>query len=169
MAAEVAAVVPVFANTDLGFWVQTGAFFLSAGAAVFVIWHNGVLARRRALIDLIIQQKADAQLIADVQTVYRLHEMGNHLSSLVGADSAERRTILHVLNNYEFIAVGIRHGAFDEDVYKQMQCSNVIKLWQATSGFIHEIRKIDNRYTLFQDFEALAKRWERKPIKKVKV
>ena len=114
-----------------------------------------------------IQQKADASLIADIQAVYRLHEDGNHLSSLVGEDSVERRKILHVLNNQEFIAVGIRLGAFDEKVYKQMQCSNVLKLWTATSGFIHELRKIDKKNTLFQDFEKLANRWEQNPIKKL--
>lgn len=167
MPAEAVQQAAVFANTDLGFWIQTGALFISAIAALVLIWHNGRLARKRALIDLIIQQKSDAQLIADIQDVYRLHDGGNHLSSLVGDDSVERRRILHVLNNHEFIAVGIRLGAFDEAVYKQMQCSNVIKMWTATSGFIHELRKMDGKNTLFQDFEALAKRWEAKPIKRV--
>jgi len=157
-----------YANTDTGFWIQTGAFFISALAAVGVIWHNGAIARKRAIIDLILQQKADTGLVADIQSVYKWAEEGNHLSSLVGSDSEQRRTILHVLNSQEFIAVGIRLGAFDEDVYKQMQCSNVLKLWTATSGFIHEIRKIDQKNTLFQDFECLAKRWEQKPIKKIK-
>lgn len=161
-------VATTFANTDLGFWIQTGALFVSAIAALVLIWHNGQVARRRALIDLMIQQKSDAALIADTQQVYSLHECGNHLSSLVGDDSPQRRTILHVLNNQEFIAVGIRLGAFDEKVYKQMQCSNVIKLWSATSGFIHEIRKIDRKNTIFQDFEKLSKRWEANPIKRVK-
>lgn len=161
-------ITTIFANTDLGFWIQTGALFISAISALALIWHNGRVERRRALIDLMIQQKADASLIADIQEVYRLHECGNHLSSLVGDDSPERRKILHVLNNQEFIAVGIRLGAFDEKVYKQMQCSNVLKLWVATSGFIHELRKIDRKNTLFQDFEKLANRWEQAPIKKLK-
>lgn len=150
-----------------GFWIQTGAFFLSAIAAVIVIWHNGSLAKKRALIDLIIQQKADEGLIKATQRVYQLQDEGNHLSSKVGEDSEDRRTILKVLNNQEFIAVGIRLKAFDESVYKQLQYNNVIKLWNATSGFIHELRKMDGKGTLFQDFETLAKRWEKKPIKKI--
>ncbi len=150
-----------------GFWFQTGAFFLSAIAAVILIWHNGKLAKKRALIDLIIQQKSDEGLIKATQRVYKLHDEGNHLSSLVGEDTEDRRTILKVLNNQEFIAVGIRLKAFDEGVYKELQYNNVIKLWNATSGFIHELRKIDGKGTLFQDFEALAKRWEKKPIKKI--
>lgn len=151
----------------IGFWIQTGAFFLSALAAVFVIYHNGRLAKKRALIDLIIQQKSDASLIAATRRVYELQDSGNHLSGLVGKDSEDRRIILQVINNQEFIAVGIRRGAFDEKVYKELQFNNILKLWSATSGFIHELRKIDGKGTLFQDFECLAKRWEKDPIKKI--
>jgi Domain of unknown function (DUF4760) len=150
-----------------GFWIQTGAFLLSAGAGAYVIHHNGVLAKKRALIDLIIHQKSDEKLLAATQVVYRLHEDGKHLSALVGTDSEERRSILLVLNNQEFIATGIRMGAFDEKVYKQMQCSNVRKLWTTASGFVQELRKIDGRQTIFQDFEKLALKWDNNPIKKI--
>lgn len=151
----------------IGFWIQTGAIFLSAIAAIYVIHHNGKLAKKRALIDLIIQQKADSSLLDATRRVYELQDAGNHLSSIVGKDSEDRRLILQVINNQEFIAVGIRLKAFDEKVYKQLQFNNVLKLWTATSGFIHEIRKIDNKVTLFQDFECLAVRWSKKPIKRL--
>ena len=151
----------------IGFWIQTGAIFLSAIAAIYVIHHNGKLAKKRALIDLIIQQKADSSLLNATRRVYELQDAGNHLSSIVGKDSEDRRSILQVINNQEFIAVGIRLKAFDEKVYKQLQFNNVLKLWTATSGFIHEIRKIDNKVTLFQDFECLAVRWSKEPIKRL--
>lgn len=154
-----------FLGESIGFWIQTGAVFLSAVAAIYIIYHNGKLAKRRALIDLIIQQKSDEKLIEATREVYALSKAGNHISQLV--DSEKEPTILRVLNNQEFIAVGIRTGAFDEDVYKEIQCSNVLKLWTATSGFIQEVRKIDGKNTLFQDFERLAKRWEKNPIKKL--
>lgn len=154
-----------FLGESIGFWIQTGAVFLSAVAAIYIIYHNGKLAKRRALIDLIIQQKSDEKLIEATREVYALSKAGNHISQLV--DSEKEPTILRVLNNQEFIAVGIRTGAFDEDVYKEIQCSNVLKLWTATSGFIQEVRKIDGKNTLFQDFERLAKRWGKNPIKKL--
>lgn len=154
-----------FLGESIGFWIQTGAVFLSAVAAIYIIYHNGKLAKRRALIDLIIQQKSDEKLIEATREVYALSKAGNHISQLV--DSDKEPTILRVLNNQEFIAVGIRTGAFDEGVYKEIQCSNVLKLWTATSGFIQEVRKIDGKNTLFQDFELLAKRWEKNPIKKL--
>lgn len=156
-----------FLGETRGFWIQTGAFFLSAIAAVYVIYHNGKLAKKRALIDLIILQKSDQSLQDSTRRAYALYAEGNHLSSLVGADSEDRRSILQALNNHEFIAVGIRLKAFDEEVYKELQYNNVMKMWTATSGFIHELRKIDGRGTLFQDFECLARRWEKAPLKRL--
>jgi hypothetical protein len=72
---------------------------------------------------------------------------------------------LKVLNTHEFIAVGVRMRAFDESVYKQMQCSNVLSRWSAAKGFITEQRESEGRPTIFQDFEQLACRWKLKPIK----
>jgi hypothetical protein len=150
-----------------GFWLQTGAFFLSALAAVAVIYHNGAQARVRALIDLIVQQKMDTELIEATRRVYALKSNGSRFTDHLDGNSEERKDILKVLNNQEFIAVGIRMKAFDEKVYKQMQCTNVLRLWEVSQGFIQEIRASDGKKTLFQDFERLACRWEKNPIKKV--
>ena len=155
-------------------FVQTGAIVISALAAVFLIYHNGKLAKKRALIDLIIQQRADQDLNVSLRRVFALAKENAPMSRFVTANpndgdglNADRAHILKVLNNQEFIAVGIRMGAFDESVYKELQCGNVLKLWKATSGFVYELRKSENRNTLFQDLERLARRWEKKPIKRI--
>lgn len=166
----------VFIN-QYGSLLQTGAIIISAIAAVWLIIHNGRLSRKRALIDLIIQQKNNETLVRDTQLVFSLANKDNeslskyaHLTDNDSSDKefVENRTaILNVLNNLEFIAVGIRMGAFDEKVYKQLQCTNVLKIWKATAGFIHELRKVSNRSTIFQDLEHLAHRWESSPIKQI--
>jgi membrane protein involved in colicin uptake len=63
--------------------------------------------------------------------------------------------------------VGIRLGVFDENVYKQSQCTNVLRLWDASRGFINELRSVDGKDTLFQDFERLANKWQNDPIKRI--
>lgn len=151
-----------------GFWIQTGAIFISAIGAVAVIYYNGKQARVRALIDLIVQQKMDVDLIEATRTVYALKSNGGKLTDHIGDESVERKAILKVLNNQEFICVGIRMGAFDEKVYKQMQCTNVVRLWSVAAGFIHEMRDKDGRKTIFQDFERLATRWTDDPIKQIR-
>lgn len=143
---------------------------MSALGAVGVIYYNGKQARTRALIDLIIQQKTDHTLLAATKKVYQLAQTGqNHLTDyLKDKDSEEFKAILTVLNNQEFIAVGIREKAFSESIYKEMQCSNVLKIWRATKGFATELRTRESKNTLFQDFECLAERWEKTPIKHIR-
>lgn len=160
--------------TDFGPLIQTVAFVVSAMAGVAVIYHNGKLAKQRALIDLIMQQRADAALNEAFRKVYQLaSDDTERLSRYVDSNNhdeeyrAARAAILKVLNTQEFVAVGIRLGVFDEKVYKQLQCSNVLKIWNATSGFVHELRKKEKHNTIFQDLEALALKWEKDPIQRI--
>lgn len=150
-----------------GFWIQTGAFFLSAIGAIAVIYYNGKQARLRALIDLIVHQKTDKELVEATRRVNALHGGGQPWTNHLTPACQERKDILLILNNQEFIAVGVRLGAFDENTYKQMQCTNVLKLWEASKGFLEEIRREHSKDTLFQDFEKLALRWKKKPIKQI--
>lgn len=39
-----------------GFWIQTGAIILSAIMAILAIRHNGKMSKRRATIDVIMQE-----------------------------------------------------------------------------------------------------------------
>lgn len=151
-----------------GFWIQTGAFILSAVAAVAIIYYNAALARTRATIDLIIHQKADKELLDAVDKVYQMHRDKVQFSAYANKhESDECQCILRVLNNHEFIALGIRQKAFDEKIYKLMQYSNVMKVWNASRGIIHELRQSQGKDTLFQEFEWLAARWDKNPIKKI--
>ncbi|PJK03920.1 hypothetical protein CO612_07320 [Lysobacteraceae bacterium NML71-0210] len=151
--------------------LQTIAFAASAVAALWLIWHNGQMAKRRAIVDLIIQQKFDEKLIEATNYVYKAYESQEQLGGLLDVKDDESidklAKLLRAINNLEFIAVGIRTGAFDEKVYKELQYNNVLKLWRSTSGFVYELRRREQKNTLFQDFERLAKRWERCPIKEI--
>lgn len=150
-----------------GFWIQTGAFFLSALGAIAVIYYNGKQARLRALIDHIVHQKTDKELVEATRRVNALHGSGQSWTTHLNPECEQRKDILLILNNQEFIAVGVRLGAFDENTYKQMQCTNVLRLWEASKGFIEEVRRERKKDTLFQDFEKLALRWKKNPIKQI--
>ena len=141
---------------------------MSAGAAMRVIAHNGQLSRVRGLVDLIVHQKTDQALISAINKVYEISRGPIALSSYVSNFGEERIAILKVLNNQEFIAAGIRVGAFNEAVYKEMQFSNVRKLYEVAAGFISDMRAAEKNETIFQDFEGLALRWGREPLKKIR-
>lgn len=151
----------------IGFWIQTGAFVLSAIAAITIMYHNEKMAKRRATIDHIIFQKSNKELLTAIHSVYQLHENKTQLSSFIGkSETDEFKAILSVLNNHEFVALGIRRKAFEEAIYKELQYSNFLKVHQSSAGFIAELRKNSGTQTLFQEFEWLIKRWEKCPLKK---
>lgn len=150
-----------------GFWIQTGAFFLSAIGAIAVIYYNGKQARLQALINLLTQQKTDVELIAATKLINELHAKNARWTDHMQEGCDERKAILKVLNNLEFIAVGVHMKAFHETSYKQMQYTNVLRVYKASKGFIEVLRHEKSVPTLYQDFERLAKRWEDDPIAKV--
>lgn len=151
-----------------GFWIQTGAFSLSALGAIAVIYFNGRQSRRRATIDIILHQKSDKDFLDSTKKVWELAEKNGTFAALAkDTQHADCRSILRVLNNHEFVALGIRKKAFDQKIYKMSQYSNVMKVWNASDGFIREIRAIEQKETLFQELEWLAKKWKKKPIKNI--
>lgn len=152
-----------------GFWIQTGAFVLSAVAAVVVIYFNGRQARKRATIDLMLHQKNNHKMLEDLRKVWALaDETGTFAALARNTKSNECACIFRVLNDYEFVALGIRRRAFDGKIYKMSQYSNVMKVWDASDGFIREIRAIEGKPTLFQELEWLIGEWQQSPISLVK-
>lgn len=149
-----------------GFWLQTGAFLLSAVAAIVLIFHSGRQARRRATIDLTLHENQNLALHEAKEAIAKLlhKDSGVNLTSLACcSDLGENPNNVHillVLNNYEFIAAGIKEGAFDEEIYKRMRRSIVIRDWKAFSGYITELRRSRSQDKLFAEFQWLASRWE---------
>ena len=150
-----------------GFWIQTGAFLLSAIGAVAVIYYNNLAARKRATIDLVMHQKSDNRFMEARKKIKLLMGNENECCAKYFKDhnSDEYKAILEVLNSYEFVASGIRETAFDESIYKRMQYSIVTSDWDSLHGFVAEIRNKNNAQTLYKEFEWLAMRWKDKPLK----
>ncbi len=149
-----------------GFWIQTGALFLSALGALWIVFSRSRTERKRATVDLVLQQKQDKELMEAKKKILELHEehQEDFIRFLQDKKSLEYDTIIKILNMHEFIAAGIREGAYDERLYKRMQYSTTIRDWEALNGFIAEFRRRIKRSTLWQEFEWLAKRWQKDPL-----
>lgn len=168
-----------YLGETIGFWIQTAVVLLGAGAAVFTIYKNGVLnrqsnehnekiARQRATIDLIMSQRADLSLSESKQAVSQIHNCGGEFVALAATSQEgeqNRKHLLAILNNYEFIALGIREGALDDSIYKRAVYSQVLRDWKAMQPFILELRRQKSIPTLFQEFEHLAKKWTQNQLK----
>lgn len=109
------------------------------GVLVYLAWktiqENNGSAKKRAIVDLIIKQREDLALREASSIIYELNRQDDGFIKLF--DEPDRmQKVLYALDSLEFVAVGIRLGAFDEGVYKDLQCSKVRNTWKAASGFI---------------------------------
>lgn len=148
--------------------ITAGAIFVSGLIAAIAIYHNLSTARRRATIDIVMHEKGINVALMDARaTVLDLHEKKAECTKFALQEfiaSKEAQAILTVLNFREFVAAGIREKAFDEEMYKRIQYSVIVRDWNSFEGFIRELRKARDRPTLFQEFQLLAERWIRKPL-----
>jgi hypothetical protein len=149
-----------------GFWVQTFVLFVSAVAALWLIKSSTKIEKRRATIDLVLHQQHDAAFQDARVWLNKMREEKMELSVFASKpDSAEYKHIMLVLNTHEFVASGIREGAFNEDTYKRMRYSTIRNDWKSLCAFIKDFRIIhDNRETLFQDFQWLNSKWEKSAL-----
>jgi len=146
---------------------KTIVLTLSAIIALIAVINHARTSRRQATIDLVIHQKNDEHLAEARSTVTRLNS-DNELTTYAHSQhkgTAERNAILAVLNNYEFIATGMREGAFDLKLYKRMSYSTVVSDWKALKPFIYDLRRQVQRDTIFQEFEWLAERFCNRKLK----
>ncbi|WP_083315960.1 DUF4760 domain-containing protein [Neisseria sp. HMSC075C10] len=137
--------------------------------AAYGIFRNTENAKKRATIDLIIMQRNDEAL---QKAITRVNEMAKTEGCIFSTYIAEaegtredRENILKVLNQREFVAAGVLRGAFHEPLFKEFEYSILLRDWNNLNGFIQEIRRKRNSPTAFQEFETLAKKWKKKPLK----
>ena len=158
-----------------GFWVQTGALFLSALGALWIVVSRSLSEKRRATVDLVLHQMGDKELITAIKLVLDLSQNGNLARFASQPTANEYLAIIKVLNTFEFVAGGIRENAYHEGIYKRMRSSTTLKIWESLSGFVQDFRNLRAKQdhvtdlkTLYQDFEWIAERWKKDPLKSTK-
>ncbi len=146
---------------------KTTILGISAIVALFAVYRNSVISRRRATVDLVLHQRSDDKLKELDELINPiLHK--NQITKFCDdahKDSKERAAILEILNNYEFIAVGVREKAFDFNLYKRMSYGTVVRDWDCFKSFVYDLRQKNDRKTLFQEFEWLAKKFKKNKLK----
>lgn len=169
MACQETEKIVLWLGESLGFWIQTGAFIFTAVGAIAVIYNNSHQAKKRATIDLVLHENQNQKLIEAKNQVTKFHKEKKNFTEMACCDDFEENPdndhILLVLNNYEFTAAGIKEGAFDEEIYKRMKRSLVIREWDAFSAYIAELRRKTGRDKIYAEFEWLANRWRNNHIK----
>lgn len=129
---------------------------IGLGTYIFSSKHE----RRRATVDVLLNTLNDPEANKALDVVHDLINAGLDIPYLLSpAGLSQRRLILSILNRYEFMASGLKTGAFDKKVYKRMYFSSVVNDWKDLRTFVLEFRKRRELPTVYQDFEALANEW----------
>lgn len=151
---------------------------LLAGIAILAIYHNALINKRRATIELILRTKTDEKLIASkrvlsdmtsdqVTALAKQAAMSAKDGESADDDSKPKiEAILQVINTYEFVAAGIRERAFDYKLFHRLQYSMVNNHWAKTRGFIIAVREETQQFTLFQEFEWIANDFKKNKLRK---
>lgn len=185
----------VLSYLDLGEWAisdwlifaQLIVFAVSAYIAYTTIHSSKETSRERATLDTILDDNKDETIFHSKTVVLRFNEnpkqyyaslddkvsTKEHLSSLLSVKESDltnneaeiRMHLLKVLNRYEFYAIGINKNLLDEEMFKRMYCSTMLKFWGIANGAVSELREAAKKDTLFKEFECLANRWKANPLK----
>jgi hypothetical protein len=107
--------------TLYGLCIQTVAIVISAiGVGLIITW-NVRIARRRATLDILLNEQTHDTTIKERTKFIDLKKKGD-LSSWAASDkvdSPEVETIRAVFNRYELVAIGIKESTLDEEIYKR--------------------------------------------------
>jgi hypothetical protein len=172
-------------RADLFLFIQTIVIAISAVIAFLTINASKNTSRERATLDIIIDDYRDTNLFEAKTSVYDFIEnkgeyvsknkdidkeslveiCREHDSKLSDGDRLLKKQLMLVLNRHEFYASAINTGLLDEDLFKRVHCSNIIKLWDKLYPTINQIRQVAKKDTIFKDLEILALRWKANPLK----
>lgn len=121
------------------------------------------LARQRATVDVVRHELTDRELGIALKQYAEKRESKTltPLACTHPSPADEHVHIMRVLNNYEYVATGIHTGAFDEEIYKRMKFSALIRDWDALKPYVCELRSKYGKSGVFIEFENLAEKWRK--------
>ncbi len=172
-------------RADLFLFIQTIVIAISAVIAFLTINASKNTSRERATLDIIIDDYRDTNLFEAKTSVYDFIENKTeymsknkdvtkdslveicraHDSDLGEGDKKLKKQLMLVLNRNEFYASALNTGLLDEDLFKRVHCSNIIKIWDKLYPTVNQIRQVAKKDTIFKDLEILALRWKANPLK----
>lgn len=172
-------------RSDLFLFLQTVVIAISAVIAFLTINASKKTSRERATLDIIIDDYRDTNLFEAKTNIFdfientKEYKIKNvdvskdalveicraHDSELSDGDKVLKKDLMLVLNRNEFYASAINTGLLDEDLFKRVHCSNIIKIWDKLYPTVNQIRQVAKKDTIFKDLEILALRWKANPLK----
>lgn len=143
--------------------VQTVAIAASAVAAFFMVKSSTESSKKRATVQALLQLRLDNDYIQQRDAFKKLIKDEDSLAKFASSehrDSDSTMLIYRILNYHEYMATGTLEGAFDEEIYKRMSYSQVVRDWERLQAFVTEMRRQEKNTTFYQEFQTLATTWK---------
>lgn len=133
--------------------------------------HNRTVAKQKETALLMFNSRTDDMLRSGYRTIRLLHSSPNDNIVTYATDAEKRNTdeadkIRYVLNHWERTAVCVSHEIYCEEILKNSMYTTVVNVYEQAEPFIRAIRKVAGTETVYQEFEAMVKRWKAEPLEK---
>lgn len=140
---------------------------------LYIIKSNKLNARRKNAADIICAVNDDKLMVEGLEAIRTI--MNGENASTVFASlgnikvneefRAIQTSVSYVLNRYEYIAVAIACGTYDEEIIKRSSYNKLIRIYDQCKPMIDTARSATGKDTIWSEMEDLAKRWKERPLK----
>ena len=131
---------------------------LAATIALWGIFSQRAITRRRATFDHIVRMEADKNFVDARRKFIELSKTPDGLAPWATADkesTLEAQNIRLVMNEFEIVAIGIERGILDFTTYERWFKATIIRFWKHGAPFAHALRLRTGHKNLFHEFEIL--------------
>lgn len=146
---------------------------IAARIALRSIEAHEKITKKRASIDLLITIQQDTEFgianefVTTFKHKYEEKYIPNNERERLSYEAEKEyfeRSLKYMLNQYEYMAVGIKQGIYDVEILKQAQYTPVIRLWYISQSAIIKFRSLYNSKTIYKDLKELVEKWEANPL-----
>ena len=152
--------------------VRTILTILGIGVAIVSVLSVRNTAKKKQTADLLFGLRTDEKFVKGIAELRELHQSNQNMRLLADRKRKEYtdnknkvENIRYILNHYERLSVGLRRKIYHEPMLKESQYNIVTKIYDWAHPFIEGVREDTKSDTAYQDFEILAKRWKKRPLK----
>lgn len=155
--------------------ISAAAVSIGLLIAIATIIYNVKIARKVHTSLFLSESRFDTDYKKGLSTLRRVHESNKAFRSymyptdgqvgLTDEETKEKREIIYCLGFYERVAVSVKNKIFDEKMIKEVFYNSVVNNFDISDPLIKAIREKENRSTYFQEYEWMAKRWKKCPLK----
>ena len=139
---------------------------------LFVIKSNKLNTRRKNAADIVLAMSGDSLMVEGLEEIRKIIANGNansyfaELGELKLAEDKrpQQTSISYVLNRYEYVAVGIDCGTYDEEIIKRSNYNKLIRIYDSCQPMIDATRRATGKQTIWSEMQTLAERWKKYPL-----